>query len=107
MCPYNSAHYILRKRMNTHLVKCKRSYPEAKLVECDFNMLHKIPEPELRYHHDNCPDRKKIEVTVYQEEGMDMNKYPIKSEAVPTEESWDDVRINHILSTIYRKSMHN
>nr|CAH7738947.1 unnamed protein product [Callosobruchus chinensis] len=93
MCPYNSAHYILRKRMNTHLVKCKRSYPEAKLVECDFNMLHKIPEPELRYHHDNCPDRKKIEVTVYQEEGMDMNKYPIKSEAVPTEESWDDLNV--------------
>nr|CAI5835179.1 unnamed protein product [Callosobruchus analis] len=93
MCPYNPAHYILRKRMNTHLVKCKRSYPESKLVECDFNMLHKVPEPELRYHHDNCPDRKKIEVTVYQEEGADLNKYPIKTEAVPTEESWDDLNV--------------
>lgn len=34
--------------MNTHLVKCKRSYPDAKLVECDFNVNHKISEPELQ-----------------------------------------------------------
>lgn len=48
LCPYNSAHHILRKRMNTHLVKCKKNYPDAKLVECDFNVNHKIPEPELQ-----------------------------------------------------------
>lgn len=34
--------------MNTHLVKCKKNYPDAKLVECDFNVNHKIPEPELQ-----------------------------------------------------------
>nr|CAI5835180.1 unnamed protein product [Callosobruchus analis] len=52
-----------------------------------YNLYH------FQYHHDNCPDRKKIEVTVYQEEGADLNKYPIKTEAVPTEESWDDLNV--------------
>ncbi|KAJ8961029.1 hypothetical protein NQ314_006011 [Rhamnusium bicolor] len=77
MCPYNPSHHIRRYRMNVHLVKCKKSYPESKLVECDFNVNHKIPEPELQYHHENCPDRKKIEVTIYQEEGSVINRFPI------------------------------
>lgn len=94
MCPYNSSHFIRRKVMNTHLVKCKKNYPEAKLVECDFNVIHKIPEPELQYHHDNCPDRKKIEVTVYQEDKTNLNKFPIHNVHVSPEDSWDTENVS-------------
>ncbi|XP_018575795.1 gametocyte-specific factor 1 homolog [Anoplophora glabripennis] len=89
MCPYNPAHHIMRKRMNTHLSKCKRNYPESKLVECDFNVNHKVPEPELQYHHENCPDRRKIEHTVYHEEGVPINKFPVHNIEVQADESWD------------------
>lgn len=104
--------------MNTHLVKCKKNYPDAKLFECDFNVNHKIPEPELQvcrkltyeiskystvsinqiikknhfqYHHDNCPDRNKMEMKMYQEEDQDLNMFPIQNICVPTEDTWDDV----------------
>lgn len=32
-----------------------------------------------------------MEVAIYQEEGQDLNKYPIPIIDVPTAESWDDV----------------
>ncbi|KAJ8941152.1 hypothetical protein NQ318_004272 [Aromia moschata] len=90
ICPYNHAHHIRRCRMNTHLVKCKKSYPDTKLVECEFNFNHKIPEPELQYHHENCPDRRRVEYVVYQEEGVDLNKFPVYNIDATAEESWDD-----------------
>ncbi|KAG5865836.1 hypothetical protein JTB14_032848 [Gonioctena quinquepunctata] len=93
ICPYNNSHHIRAKRMNTHLVKCKKSYPETKLVECDFNVNHKIPEPERQYHHSICPDRQKIEISIYQEAGSDINKFPVHNLHVPTDESWDDVNV--------------
>ncbi|KAJ8985643.1 hypothetical protein NQ317_015139 [Molorchus minor] len=93
MCPYNRAHHIRRSRMNTHLVKCKKNYPDAKLIECDFNVDHKIPEPELQYHHENCPDKVKIEYTVYQEEGADPDMYPVQNIAIESEETWDDYNV--------------
>lgn len=48
MCPYNPSHFVFKKRMDKHLSKCKKNYPDTKLVECDFNSNHKIPEPELQ-----------------------------------------------------------
>ncbi|XP_056648924.1 gametocyte-specific factor 1 homolog [Diorhabda carinulata] len=101
MCPYNSAHFIRRKVMNTHLVKCKKNYPEAKLVECDFNVTHKIPEPELQYHHDNCPDRKKIEVTIYQEDKTNLNKFPIHNIHISPEDNWDTENVDTYKPDIY------
>lgn len=45
-CPYNKAHQIIRSRMQTHLAKCKKAYPEQKLLECPYNTIHKVLEAE-------------------------------------------------------------
>lgn len=94
ICPYNNSHYIRRKRMAFHLTKCKAAYeelhPDVPLRECDFNVTHKVPDPELQYHHETCPDRKKIEIAVYQDTKTDLDKFPIVNIHVATEESWDN-----------------
>lgn len=47
-CPYNKAHQIRRKRIQFHLVKCKKNYPDSNLQTCFYNTVHKIPEPEMK-----------------------------------------------------------
>lgn len=47
-CPYNPSHQILPFRMQTHLVKCRQSYPNAKKVKCPFNAVHLVNEQELK-----------------------------------------------------------
>ncbi|XP_023012818.1 gametocyte-specific factor 1 homolog [Leptinotarsa decemlineata] len=90
MCPYNKSHHIQRKRMAFHLVKCKKNYPESRIVNCDFNVTHKVPEVELQYHHENCPSRRNIELAVYEEAGSNTNRFPIQNLNIEPDESWDD-----------------
>lgn len=47
MCPYNESHLILRKRFQVHLIRCRRSYPNAPMVVCPFNVTHRINKVEL------------------------------------------------------------
>ncbi|KAL1505889.1 hypothetical protein ABEB36_005343 [Hypothenemus hampei] len=92
MCPYNPSHYIRKSRMEYHLVKCRKSFPQnGRFVMCDFNSTHRIPMPEIQYHHETCPDRKKIEVEIYQEEAKDPPiQIPLPNLPVPVDSSWDD-----------------
>lgn len=46
-CPYNSSHQILRCRFQVHLVRCRKSHPDAKKVVCPFNVTHRLNEQEL------------------------------------------------------------
>lgn len=46
-CPYNKAHRMLAHRLATHLVKCRKNYPETEKVTCPFNSTHLINKPEL------------------------------------------------------------
>lgn len=46
-CPYNRAHQILASRMQFHLIKCRKNYPNAKMADCPFNKTHVIPVNEL------------------------------------------------------------
>lgn len=39
-CPYNRAHQILRSRIQTHLVRCRKSHPDIHLEICPFNSTH-------------------------------------------------------------------
>lgn len=52
-CPYNESHRIMRKRLQRHLVKCRESHPDVKLVRCPFNSVHQVPEPELNVRFAN------------------------------------------------------
>ncbi|XP_060526649.1 gametocyte-specific factor 1 homolog [Cylas formicarius] len=90
LCPYNSAHYIRKMRMEAHLIKCRKSYEQESrvLVACDFNTCHLIPQPELQYHHDTCPDRKKVEFSIITEATAPI--MPVQSSSVPVDDSWDD-----------------
>lgn len=45
----------------------------------------------VQYHHENCPDKRKLEIHIYKEETVDLNKFPIQNVMVPAEESWDSV----------------
>lgn len=89
LCPYNNAHLIRRSRMTVHLVKCSKNYPNQEMVLCDFNTNHRIPKPEIQYHHETCPDRKKIEIKIAVDQDDDDNKYPVVNFDIPTEEDWD------------------
>ncbi|XP_018328768.1 uncharacterized protein LOC108739357 [Agrilus planipennis] len=93
-CPYNPCHQILSGRMATHLVKCKRNYPDAKIVECKYNNTHRIPEPELKYHHDHCKDRVTLDKYMYVPETNNQDKYPVPKYDLSTDgECWDDVNV--------------
>nr|XP_023017012.1 gametocyte-specific factor 1 homolog [Leptinotarsa decemlineata] len=89
-CPHDPSHFIRKSRMSTHLVKCKRNYPDTKKVACDFNVNHIIDERDRRNHHAICPDRREMEMAVHCEAGPQNNRFPIPEINVPQGESWDD-----------------
>jgi len=64
-CPYNPAHQITPARLQGHLVKCRRNNPTAEVEICPFNCSHHFPKPERRYHLETCPDRKIVDLAVY------------------------------------------
>lgn len=47
-CPYNRAHQLLKHRFQTHLVKCRKNYPNVQKVQCPYNAVHLINELELK-----------------------------------------------------------
>ncbi|XP_053667954.1 gametocyte-specific factor 1 homolog [Anopheles marshallii] len=104
ICPYNKAHVIPAARIQRHLFKCRRQYPNAKIDICCFNRAHHVPQQDLQQHQKNCPDRALIEVckyviddgtaSLYKPSPMD-DQDPV--EAVATQqykqqdENWDDM----------------
>ncbi|XP_065366174.1 gametocyte-specific factor 1 homolog [Calliphora vicina] len=60
-CPYNDSHLILRKRFQVHLIRCRRSYPNAPVIVCPFNVTHRVNKVELEWHVSTCPDRQNFE----------------------------------------------
>lgn len=48
ICPYDKSHEVRRGRMQFHIDKCRKNFPEKnkELVICPFNALHLIPRCE-------------------------------------------------------------
>lgn len=46
-CPYNKSHQILRSRIQTHLVKCRKNHPNSGKRTCLFNVTHIINKEEF------------------------------------------------------------
>ncbi|XP_055998476.1 uncharacterized protein LOC125683192 isoform X2 [Ostrea edulis] len=67
-CPYNKCEMIRAKRMPYHLIKCRRNHPCTEYTSCPLNATHIVPNPELRYHIDNCPDKARVEQNLAYEE---------------------------------------
>ncbi|XP_069979151.1 uncharacterized protein [Penaeus vannamei] len=96
-CPYNPSHQILPHRMAQHLVKCKKSHPEADMKVCVFNATHVVPTHLYQVHILECPDKAIVERDIYRRREVE-NKLQAKRQAprpmipthaVCTEEDWD------------------
>ncbi|XP_061166854.1 uncharacterized protein LOC133175761 [Saccostrea echinata] len=100
-CPYDKVHMIRAKRMQYHLMKCRKNYAGSDFATCPFNARHEMPKPELRYHLANCPDKAVIEPMLAYESskrnGEDASMFrgctdlPVYDNVViNSEENWDD-----------------
>ncbi|KAI9584210.1 hypothetical protein GQX74_010545 [Glossina fuscipes] len=43
VCPYNNAHRVLRIRMPSHIIKCRKNYKGPQLEQCAYNATHLVP----------------------------------------------------------------
>ncbi|XP_052086384.1 uncharacterized protein LOC127723684 [Mytilus californianus] len=101
-CPYDKVHMVAAKRMQYHLMKCRRNFTGREFATCPFNARHEMPKPELRYHIANCPDKAMLEpILSYeqsknQEDGKnfkgctDLPKYDDQSRPGRSAENWDE-----------------
>ncbi|KAM7348285.1 uncharacterized protein ACRADG_007678 [Cochliomyia hominivorax] len=92
-CPYNKTHRMLRRRLQSHLIKCRLNYPDVELRKCPFNITHLIPEPEFTHHATNCPDRKLITQYKYNAPEPKEEEGP-KHAPIECDEDWDDTDVN-------------
>lgn len=100
VCPYDKSHMVRRKRMQYHLMKCRKNHPGKDFATCPFNACHEMPRPELRYHIANCPDKATIEKDLAYERERDVDEGSMfkgctdvpayNSYEVSCEESWDE-----------------
>lgn len=88
-CPYNKAHQVPKLRLQYHLVKCRRQYPDANIKVCPFNATHIMPVPEFELHLKACSDRNLIEGQKYNVHSAEHGELgnPSFHPNVPTE-SW-------------------
>ncbi|XP_042863172.1 uncharacterized protein LOC122247709 isoform X2 [Penaeus japonicus] len=109
-CPYNPSHQILPHRMAQHLVKCKKSYPDADMKVCVFNATHVVPTHLYQVHILECPDKAIVERDIYRRREVE-NKLQAKvqtprpvisTHAVCTEEDWD----SETVASSYNPSEH-
>ena len=56
-CPYNEHHSVRLDRMQYHLMKCRKNYPDADFAICPFNATHHIPRINLESHIKECPHK--------------------------------------------------
>ncbi|KAK3086609.1 hypothetical protein FSP39_021001 [Pinctada imbricata] len=99
-CPYDKVHMVRAKRMQYHLMKCRKNYVGREYATCPFNARHEMPKPELRYHIVNCPDKAMIEPNMaYEKAKRDgegtmfkgCTDVPVYDNFVPQcEENWDE-----------------
>lgn len=54
-CPYNYEHRVPKSRLQAHIVKCQRKYPE--LAICPYNATHRVLKSEITKHIMNCPSQ--------------------------------------------------
>ncbi|XP_046451039.1 gametocyte-specific factor 1 homolog [Daphnia pulex] len=57
-CPFDPAHVVESRKLQAHLIKCKRNLPtNHDYVQCNFWHLHYVRKSELDSHHASCQHR--------------------------------------------------
>ncbi|KAL5277516.1 GTSF1.2 family protein [Megaselia abdita] len=88
ICPYNSAHIVQRKRLQGHILYCRKKFPNTDLKICPLNVLHVVKEDELESHILNCPDREIVKYLSFEPDfGQDS---PPHQGFIESTENWDD-----------------
>nr|XP_022345296.1 protein D7-like [Crassostrea virginica] len=98
-CPLDKAHSVLVKRMQYHLMKCKKNFKKSDIETCPFNAKHVMLKPGLQSHLETCPDKADLEAIVAYENQKKCGDYmpggflelPVyETEDISSEEIWDD-----------------
>ncbi|XP_052086329.1 gametocyte-specific factor 1 homolog isoform X2 [Mytilus californianus] len=61
VCPLDKNHEMPAKRLQYHLIKCRRNFTGIEFATCPFNARHVMPKRDIRYHIANCPDKAMLE----------------------------------------------
>jgi hypothetical protein len=56
-CPYNKAHMVRNRRMQYHLIDCRKQNTGQEMKVCPYNAKHVHPSAEHQYHLVHCYDR--------------------------------------------------
>jgi len=64
-CPYNPAHQLLPARQLTHLTKCRKQNPDAKVKICPYNSGHHVREADYANHLKTCMTRAVVERALF------------------------------------------
>ncbi|XP_031849173.1 uncharacterized protein LOC116434701 [Nomia melanderi] len=98
ICPYNKNHLIAKSRLQKHIVKCEKQYPEHYKIMCPYNATHRLFKSELEEHIMTCSARKVLESEMYSElKKHGYTQFPMPSEissTVDCTENWDLDRDN-------------
>lgn len=66
ICPYDANHKISRARLQRHLVKCERNFPEGYMEICPYNATHRFFKAEMKDHILSCPMKRFLEPSQFQ-----------------------------------------
>lgn len=92
---------LLFFRFANHLAKCRRSYQGEDFRQCQFNVTHQLPAPEIAMHEKECSDRIFVEKYMHAaaekrkmepksaEEKEDEKEEPAKKAKVDSDDEWD------------------
>ncbi|XP_066601553.1 gametocyte-specific factor 1-like [Prorops nasuta] len=104
-CPYDPNHKIAKSRIQRHLIRCEKNYPEDYKLLCPYNATHRLFKFEMAEHLQTCNSRQLLEPELCR---STVKKGSIKnyscseiSSTIENAENWDeDNKINDFDSYI-------
>lgn len=64
-CSFNQHHIILRSKLASHIVKCKKNYPRHNKIQCPFDATEYIDRDKLQCHLVVCKSRRSLVADKY------------------------------------------
>uniref|UniRef100_K1S3X9 Gametocyte-specific factor 1 n=1 Tax=Magallana gigas TaxID=29159 RepID=K1S3X9_MAGGI len=97
-CPLNKAHVLQAKRMQYHIMDCRKNFRRSELATCPLNARHVMLKKNYREHMDSCPDRAVVEAMMSNKSGKQSSTFrggylglPIYEQVIiPNGENWED-----------------
>ncbi|XP_052706824.1 uncharacterized protein LOC128182272 [Crassostrea angulata] len=96
-CPLDKAHVLQAKRMQYHIMDCRKNFKADELATCPLNARHVMLKKDYREHMESCPDRAVVEAMISGETGEESSMFrgcvdlPVYEQVnIPNAENWDD-----------------